>query len=669
MRSVVDAAGAVSAEPGTAPPAGVVALVGSPNSGKTTLFNWLTGSRFKTVNYPGATVDYSVGSSQERYGEPIPVMDTPGTYSLEPKSPDEEVALAAIFAHREFGAARLVISVVDATQIARHLLLTRQLLEAGFEVVVAITMLDLLEERGEALDLRTLSAELGVPVVGVDGRLGGGVQELLTLVRGQLRAADAVGAARGRPKPIAPWSAQKLEAGFRANSELSARALAARPAFTAGTGGGGAGAKAGVAGTGVTQRWTERLDRVLLHPVFGLVCFFLIMGGLFSAIFWAAAPLMDGVDQAFSFIGEKILEFAPDSLWAQLAANGIIASVAAVLVFVPQIFILFLGIAFLEDSGYLARSATLVDRPLSALGLGGRSFVPLLSGYACAVPAMMAARTINSRKERWLTLFILPLMSCSARLPVYALLLGFLFAGEDAWKGGLALAAIYIGSLFVGAVAAVLVGRFVKARDRSFFLLELPVYRRPLAVHVARQAWTRTFNYVKRAGPPIFVFALVFWAATTFPNHGLEDASERLNTSYAGRVAKPLEPIFEPMGGDWRTGIGLMSAFAAREVFVSSLAVVFHIADGDDDATMRESLLTKMREAKAPDGRPLFTFASVLGLIVFFMIALQCLSTVIIAAREFGGWRTAIAQLVVFNLVAYILVVALVQGLRAFGVA
>lgn len=636
---------------------GVVALVGSPNSGKTTLFNWLTGSHFKTVNYPGATVEYSVGLSQKRYGEPVFVMDTPGTYSLDPKSPDEEVAHKAIFSHAKHGPTHLVISVVDSTQLARHLLLTRQLIEAGFNVIVAVTMLDLLEERGERLLCEVLSAELGVPVLPIDGRLGGGVSELLGLVRGQLRASGMAGATIRSPIPTSAWAVEKVEAAFRMNSALSSRAIVS------------AGANSSTAPNGITAEWTERLDSWLLHPTMGLLFFFLIMGALFSSIFWAAAPLMDLVDQVFSFAGERVLEFAPGQLWTELVSNGIIASLAAVLIFVPQIFILFVGITFLEDSGYLARSATLIDRPLSAIGLGGRSFVPLLSGYACAVPAMMAARTINSRRERWLTLFIIPLMSCSARLPVYALLLGFVFYGQAAWLGGLALAGIYLGSLFVGAIAAVLVSRFTNDKDRSFLMLELPVYRRPMLGHVFRQAWTRTGNYVKRAGPPIFVFALIIWVATTFPNHELEDATERLNSSFAGQVAKPIEPVFEPMGGDWRTGIALISAFAAREVFVSSLAIVFQIADGEDEATMQETLLTKMREAKAPDGYPLFTFASVLGLIVFFMIALQCLSTVIIAAREFGGWKTAIVQLIAFNSVAYALAVAIVKGLRSIGIS
>jgi ferrous iron transport protein B len=394
------------------------------------------------------------------------------------------------------------------------------------------------------------------------------------------------------------------------------------------------------------------------------------MGSLFSCIFWLAKPIMEGVDHSLTALAEYILALAPENLFVQFVSGGVIASASAVLVFVPQIFILFTGIILLEDSGYLARSATLVDKPLSLFGLGGRSFVPLLSGYACAVPAMMAARTINSRRERLLTLFMIPLMSCSARLPVYALLLSFLFLGEPAWKGGLALTAIYFVSLLLGGVAVVIVGRFIKATERSFFMMELPVYRRPRILSVLRQAFSRTKSYIFSAGPAIFTFALIVWAATTFPRIDLQNKAERLQSSYAASAGHVIEPVFTPMGGDWRTGVGLMSAFAAREVFVSSLAVLFQVTEVEnqqDEESLQSSLLHKMSEAKAPNGRPLFTGTSVLGLVIFFMIAMQCLSTFTVSVRESGSFRFALLQLVSFNIVGYCLSVIVVQGLRALG--
>jgi ferrous iron transport protein B len=632
----------------------MVALVGSPNSGKTTLYNWLTGSRFKTVNYPGATVDYSVGKTHDRYGAQISVMDTPGTYSLDPKSPDERVTSEAIFNHRVHGASTVVVAVADATHLARQLLVTRQLIEAGFPVVLAVTMSDLLTERRETLDTVSLSKELGIPVVLINGRLGGGVDKLVDAIRSEMVRVEA----KPRAAKIERWTDDKVEVTLAVNSAIVARALLPTVSHQPTS-----------KKLSTARERTRRVDRILLHPVFGLVIFAALMAFLFSSIFWTAAPAMDAVDKGFSWLAETVRALNPDNLFIQFVSNGMIASMGAVMVFVPQIFILFVGIIILEDSGYLARSATLVDRPLSKLGMGGRSFVPILSGYACAVPAMMAARTINSRRERWLTLFILPLMSCSARLPVYALLLAFLFHGKPAWYAGLTLAGIYLASLIAGGIAALIAGKFLKMDDRSFFMMELPVYRRPRASLVLRQAVTRTSSYLKRAGFPIFMFALIVWVGTTFPNAREKDNTVRLSTSYAAQAGHVIQPIFVPMGGDWRVGVGLLSAFAARETFVSSLAVVFQVAS-DDEATLKDSLLSKMQDAKAPNGFPLFTLASVLGLIVFFMIALQCLSTVSIAARESAdGWKFAIMQLVVFNVVAYVLAVGFVQGLRAVGVA
>ena len=631
----------------------IVALVGSPNSGKTTLFNWLTGSRFKTVNYPGSTVDHSIGTSQTRFGQVLAVMDTPGTYSLDAKSPDERVTIEAILRHKKHGAARLIISVADATLLSRQLFVTRQLIAAGFDVVLAVTMSDLLRERGEKLDVSGLSAALGVPVVEIDGRLGGGVQELVTLIAERLKAP-----AQSRSLPHLPhWSDDQVEEALRETAILAKKVCVSLPLSPA--------ERKALASTARDR--TRQIDKVLLHPIWGLLIFLVLMSGLFSGIFWVAQPVMDGIDSVMTYLAQTVLSVAPQNLLAQFVSNGVFASASAVLVFVPQIFILFLGIILLEDSGYLARSATLVDKPLTLLGLGGRSFVPLLSGYACAVPAMMATRTINSKRERWLTLFIIPLMSCSARLPVYALLLTFLFHGESAWYAGLALTGIYILSLLVGGLAALLAGRFLKVDDKSFFMLELPVYRRPHLSLVVRQAFSRTKSYILRAGPAIFTFALVVWVATTFPHYEIQDRTERLNQSYASQVGRLIQPVFRPMGGDWRTGVGLMSAFAAREVFVSSLAVLFQVAD-KDEKTLQEGLLGKMHDAEAPDGRPLFTISSVLGLILFFMIALQCLSTVTVAIKESGGWRFAITQLIVFNAVAYIVSVSVVQGLRFFGV-
>lgn len=624
-----------------------IALVGAPNSGKTTLYNWLTGSRFKTVNYPGATVEYSLGHLASHLGDGLIAMDTPGTYSLHPKSADEEVTLKAIYENPRVGDVSGIVVVVDGTQLSRHLQLALQVKETGFPMIVVITMADLLAKEGLRLDMEFLQKSLGCPVLTFDGLLAGGLREIVAEARKMERGQTPV-------KPT-PWSLETQDSKLLECERIVQQALTHQtdPAFER---------------LNRIVENTEKLDRALLHPVWGLGLFFVIMAALFSSIFWMAAPFMDIVDGWFSAANEFVTALGPDSLWADFAGNGLIASFGAVMVFVPQIFILFLGISFLEGSGYLARAATLIDKPFSKLGMSGRSFVPLLSGFACAVPAIMATRNISSRRDRMITSFIIPLMTCSARLPVYAILLAFIFHDESPLKAGAVLAAVYMGSLVLGAIAAAILNKMLPKQDNAFFMMELPIYRAPKIRVLLHQAFTRTMGYVKRAGPPIFIFSVLIWVGTTFPHYQATDATEKLSQSYAGRLGQVIEPVVAPMGVDWRVGVGLISAFAAREVFVSSLAVTFNITDSDEES-QQKSLLAQMETAVNSSGEKIFTLSSVLGLIVFFMIALQCMSTVAIQMKESGSARFAAMQLIVFTVVAYVLAVIVVQGLRFFGVA
>jgi ferrous iron transport protein B len=624
-----------------------IGLVGSPNSGKTTLYNWLTGSRFKTVNYPGATVEYSLGKLAHHLGEGLQVMDTPGTYSLHPKSADEEVTLKALYENPDLGVVSGVIVVLDGTQLSRHLLLAKQLQQTGFPMIAVITMSDLLRREGIEIDVDYLQKQLGCPVVQFDGLLAGGLKEIVA-------AAKKIPVKSNPRKPVF-WNFEEQEAKLQECEKIAKEAMTHK--------------------TQETEKrlhkiveTTERLDKVLLHPWWGLILFIGIMGLLFSSIFWMATPFMDLIDGGFSWLNHGVLALAPDTLWTDFVANGVVSSFGAVLVFVPQIFILFFGIGLLESSGYLARAATLIDRPFSAVGMSGRSFVPILSGYACAVPAIIATRNISSARDRWITSFVIPLMTCSARLPVYAILLAFLFHGEASWKAGFSLAVLYLASLVVGGIAAAVVNRFLPKKDVSFFMMELPIYRRPRFRVLVRQAFTRTMSYVKRAGPPIFIFAVLIWVGTTFPHYQETNAQQKLEQSYAGQLGKVIEPVVSPMGVDWRVGVGLISAFAAREVFVSSLAVVFNITDENADS-QQASLLTQMGTAVNSVGEKVFTVSSVIGILIFFMIALQCMSTVAVQFRESGSFNFAMGQLIAFNLIAYALTVAVVQGLRAIGIA
>ncbi|MEZ4845597.1 MAG: ferrous iron transporter B [Bdellovibrionota bacterium] len=573
-----------------------VALVGSPNSGKTTLYNQITSSTHATVNYPGSTVDYSYGRMASKYGdETFSILDTPGTYSLFPKSPDENVTTDIIYHHPAHGFAKVVVATVDLSQLSRQLWIVHQLLEAKFQVIVALTMQDVFNV--ENVDISKIEKVIGCPVVLVSGVTGKGVDQLVGKIQEGRRSIPQ------SPVHIEPWNEDQKHRVLVQMKEVEQIISRQNDLFQ-------------------KQRKelfhrTERMDKILLHPVWGILIFALLMFGIFSSIFWLAAPLMDLVDGFFGWAGDYVLGIAPNSLFGDFIGNGIIKSMGSVLVFVPQIAILFLGITLLEDTGYLARACSLIDKPLSKIGLNGRSFVPLLSGNACAIPAMMAARTISSPKEKFLTLFIVPLMSCSARLPVYALLLSFIFWEEPAWKAGIALACIYFGSIIMGALAASIANRLIKFSNESFFIHELPLYRRPNINTVLKNVFDKTMTYVKKAGPIIFVLAVIIWIGTTFPNYKAESEVEKLETSYAAQLGQMIEPVMKPMGGDWRTGTALISAFAAREVFVSSLSLVMNLSDTDEDS-LQDSLLATMKEAKSSDGSQLFTTASCIGLIIFF---------------------------------------------------
>jgi ferrous iron transport protein B len=645
----------------------VIALAGSANSGKTTLFNALTGSHYNTVNYPGATVEYALGMARNLPGFQGRIMDTPGLTSMIPASPDEKVTVNALFE----GATRpsAVLAVADATQLSRHLYLTRQLLDLGFPVVLVVTMEDLLRRKGLRIDASRLSELLDCPVLVLDPRKPGD----LTHLAAELEAAVESGASRpGQPSRAAydafAAGADEARIGETFCALDLVESMAVRPLF----------AKAGPDAIPEAPR-RHAADRILLHPVYGLAIFLAVMCGMFTAIFWLAAPLMDGVDGLFGSLMEFVKTTLPTHWTTDLLADGIIGGAGAVLVFLPQIAILFLLMGWLEDSGYLARGAALVDKPLSKIGLNGRSFVPLLSGYACAIPAMLAARTIPNRVERMLTLLIIPLMSCSARLPVYALLLAFLLPHDQPWLGGLALTGLYVAGFVAGAIVSTIVGRALKQRgaEPSGFLLELPALRAPVPKVVLVSTWHKTSQYLRKAGPTILAIALGLWVLTHTPvQPNPTDGSDReyvaVSHSYAAMIGRFIEPVTEPMGLDWRGGVALISGFAAREVFVGSLALVYRVQEADDDEGMAGKLLAQLSELRFEsgdsEGRLIFSFSTCVGILIFYLIALQCFPTVAVARNESGSWKFALTQLAVFTGGAYALAVAAVQGLRYFGI-
>jgi len=616
-----------------------------PNSGKTTLMNALTGGNFRTANYPGVTVSLLRGRTRPELGPVVNIVDLPGVHSSVAPSPEEELACTVIEGKHPKVAPNAFVLVVDATQLERHLKFAGFVAHQEKPVVVALTMVDLLPRVHQVLDLEKLQSALGVRVIAVDARTGEGVRELLSALQHSVEQPVLANALSMLPNDPAE-AFHSVRALLQKNGALQQTPRAHE-----------------------IDPLTAKLDQYALHRLWGFPIFLIVLISLFASIFWAAQPFVDAIDSGFASAGQLLISVAGDSIPARFLAEGVIGGVGAVAVFFPQIMILFFLMTLLEDSGYLARGAALVDRPLSALGLHGRSFVPMLSGFACAIPAVFAARAIPARRERLLTIWILPLMSCSARLPVYALLLAAVMPAA-AWKQGLSLAAIYISSLLVGALVAGIASRIVfKYRNPSLLAMELPVYRVPRLKPILRMTWARGSAYLKRAGVPITVVSAILWLLSNFgATQQSFIASTPMDESFAAQLGQKIEPALNPMGVDWRVGVGLISAFAAREVFVSSMAIVFHI-DGDE-AAQQEGLLEQMRTATFPGTSQLiFTPASIVGLIVFFFFSLQCFSTVAVVRKETGSWKIAGLQLAFYTGLGYVLAVASVQTLRAFGVA
>jgi ferrous iron transport protein B len=633
-----------------------VCLAGMPNSGKTTLMNAMTGGSFRTGNYPGVTVSLLRGRSRSDIGEVVSIVDLPGIHSTVASSPEEELSAAVILGKHHSVMADVFVVVVDATQLERHLRFASFVARQGRPVVIALTMVDLLPRVGQSVDAARLESALGVRVVPMDARKGKGTEQLLEAVQAASKSVEGRG-------PLAQLSGEPVEAyrGLRRLLEESSVAPHA-----------GSRSRAG-------DPLTERIDRIVLHRILGFPIFFVTLAGLFAALFWAAQPMMDLVDAGFSYVGNLVLRVPHGGMFTRFLSEGVIHGIGVVAVFFPQVIILFFLMTLLEDSGYLARAATLADRPLRPLGLHGRSFVPMLSGFACAIPATLAARAIPTKRERLLTIWILPLMSCSARLPVFALLLAAVMPRDAPWRAGLALAAIYVGSLLAGSLVAGLIGRFLpQKRGLSMLAMELPLYRRPQLKSILKMTWARSSDYLKRAGAPIAIVAACLWLLSNF-GFGAKQPTPAgaaappvispspLDQSFAAQLGHMMEPALRPMGVDWRVGVGLISAFAAREVFVSSLAIVFHVT-GEED-TQSERLLQEMRTAKIEGSdQPVFTTASILGLIIFFFFSLQCMSTVAVVRKETNSLRFVALQLLFYTGLGYFASVATVQGLRLAGV-
>lgn len=723
----------------------VVALAGNPNSGKTTIFNALTGLRQKVANYPGVTVEKKTGRSKLPEDRRALMIDLPGTYSLISRSPDEKIAMEVLRGLVPgTPAPHVVVVVVDASNLQRNLYLVSQLIEMGKPLVVALNMTDIAERRGLHVSADRLANELGVPVVPIVGHKKQGIDALKhailqakiapfpdwplpgemkaeivaisehlqnypehsrahiaermlivdhtfnlyeSLTDEKLKSVVAESALRLSQLGLDPMQAD-IEAHYQWIDRVAAGALIpACEKLNAPT----------ILDYQQPPTLTQKADRILIHKIWGLAIFAAIMGVIFVSIFWLASPLMDGINDAVKWLSGVTTSRLPDDILKDLLTDGVFAGVGSVIVFVPQIAILFFFLAILEDSGYLARAAFLMDRMLSKVGLHGKSFIPLLSSFACAIPGIMATRTIENRRDRLATIFIAPFMSCSARLPVYALLIGTFFAGASVFVRGGIMLTMYVFGIVAAVATAWVFKRTLLKGAPSAFILELPTYKMPQASQIARQVWVNTSEFIKKAGTTIFFLSIILWALAYYPRvsdstrteregywtlrvenqepligvhrqtsgsifaSGEREAmskefiekklaSEQLEQSYAGRFGHFIEPAIRPLGFDWKMGVGLVGAFAAREVFVSTMAITY--AAGDEDNTY--DLATAMQNDRYADGRPVWTPLVAISLLVWFVIAMQCMSTLAIVRRETGGWRWPIFMLVYMNALAYV---------------
>ncbi len=644
-----------------------IALAGNPNAGKTTLFNALTGLKQKVANYPGVTVErkegpWTLGSREAR------VIDLPGLYSLDATSLDEQIASEILRGERsDLSKPDVVIAIVDATNLERNLYLVTQILERGTPAVVALTMIDVFERQRHEVDIETLSRLLKTPIVAVNAKTGRGVEDL----------ADAVESVLGTsPEPL-----DLAEEDSSENARIFARY----------------GFIADVVQESVRHndrdrhRLSEKIDRVLTHRIFGLLILVAILLLIFQTIFsWSSLP-MDLLEQGFGALAEAVKGSMPEGILADLVADGMIAGVGGVVVFLPQILLLFFFISLLEDSGYMARAAFLMDKLMSRVGLHGKAFLPLFSSFACAIPGIMATRTIENRRDRFATIMIAPFMSCSARLPVYTLMIATFFAdrsiGGFLSVGAVLMLAMYSLGIVVAIIAAFVLKRTLLKAPPPPFLMELPPYRLPNLRTVIQNMITRAWLFLKRAGTVILAISIVLWALMYFPRTAPQEPvvntpdvvqnesgevgpevsreSEQLKHSFAGKLGHAIEPAIAPLGFDWKIGVALIASFAAREVLVSTLSIIYNV--GKDENEGSETLSSAVRNAKRDDGTPVWTPLTALTLMVFFVLAMQCMSTLAIVRRETNSWRWPLFMFAYMTILAYSFALVTYQGGKLLG--
>jgi len=585
-------------------PAPMVALVGNPNAGKSALFNALTGARQKVGNYPGVTVERKVGRMALDDGRPLELVDLPGTYSLDPQSPDEQVTRDVLFGRQEGERTpSALVVVVDATNLDNHLRFVLQLVALGLPTVVALNMIDMATRDGLEIDIPRLSAELGVPVVPTVAVRKRGLDELREALGRAVGGGGKAVFATGEP------------------GELSRLQREARRIASAVT-----------TQHRQTNFWTQRVDKVALHPVLGPILLGVLMFVMFQAVFsWSQIPI-EWLASLQAWLGDQAVRHLPDSMLRSLLVEGVINGVGSVVAYLPQILVLFFFILLLEASGYMVRAAFLMDRLMSGVGLSGRAFIPLLSSFACAIPGIMATRSIDDQRDRLTTILIAPLMTCSARLPVYAVVIGAFIPAKKVVPGvglqGLVLFCLYLAGILGSMLVAAVLKRTVTKGGGGGFMMEMPKYQMPVWRDVALGLWQRAYVFLRRAGTVILWVTIALWALTSFPK--APNGVKQSEYSIAGRIASGIEPIVRPVGFNHALALAIIPAMAAREVAVSALQTVYSIDSGDDEKLGQHRLATRLRAA--------WPLPTALAFLAWFVFAPQCLSTIAVIRRETNGW-------------------------------
>ncbi len=669
-----------------------IALVGNPNSGKSSLFNALTGMNQKVGNFPGVTVDKKTGRCAISPSMQVNVIDLPGTYSLYPKSDDEVVTFDVLFDDDEQVKIDLIVVVVDASNLKRNLLFCSQIMDIKKPVIVALTMLDIAKQKGIQIDFNGLARELGCPVVPINPLKNKGTQsirkqvelsitnpsepsstdfidldqvahETITIIKKYYPVSSNCAAihfanAYMKLTIISDEVKQKISNSLAEinynRTKIQAEETLLRYAKI----------KKIMTNCVVEndplkrELFSRQMDSILLHPVYGHVFLLSVLFILFQSIFWLAKFPMDWIDNGFQIVSSILKANLPTHFLSDLFVNGILAGINGIVVFVPQIMILFGLITLLEDTGYMSRISFLTDRLMRSVGLNGKSVMPLISGVACAVPAIMAARTIENKKEKLITILITPFMSCSARLPVYTILISIVIPNKTIAYffnlQGLVMMGLYLLGFFMALLWAWLLTFLIKSKEKSIFLMELPVYRMPRWKNIVITMVQKAKVFVFDAGKIILFISIVLWALSSYGPNTIKPSNSflqktDLENSYAGIIGKSIEPAIKPLGFDWKIGIALITSFAAREVFVGTMATLYSV-DEKDDKTLRE----KMASAKFTDGSLVYTLATGLSLLFFYAFAMQCMSTLAVVKRETGSWKYPILQFIVMGLVAYL---------------